>query len=141
MKKAWNSFVNWFTRTVNVWSRIVDWATHHKPDRLKGPYITSVTHAVVAVLGLMAPLPKLGPQPLGLLGIAIFFFTGIPFVWLAASALTVGWYWRREYRQTGLKPKPRYRDGEKLSFGQRFDTWMDAIFPTVAVVLQWMWLL
>ncbi len=126
---------------IDMWGRFVGWVTSHKPEFLKGPYVTSVSHAVVTVLGLMAPLPKVGPQPLGLLGILIFHFTGIPFVWLAASALTAGWYWRREYLQTGLKPKPRYRDGEKLSFGQRFDTWMDAIFPTVAVILHWMWLL
>jgi len=89
----------------------------------------------------MAPLPKVGPVPLGPLGMILFFFTGIPWLWLAASTMTAGWYWRREYRQTGLKPKPKFRDGVKLTFGQRFDTWMDAIFPTVAVVLQWIWLL
>ncbi len=126
---------------IGVWSRIVGWVSKHKPVFLKGPYVTSATHAVVTLLGLMAPLPKVGLQPLGLLGMAIFYFTGIPFVWIAASGLTAGWYWRREYLQTGLKPKPRYLNGEKLSFGQRFDTWMDVLFPTVVFILQLMWLL
>ena len=126
---------------IDMWSRIVGWVTSHKPDFLQGPYVTSATHAVVTMLGLMAPLPKVGLQPLGLLGMAIFYFTGIPFVWIAASGLTAGWYWRREYLQTGLKLKPIYKDGEKLSFSQRFDVWMHVLAPTVVVVLQWMWLL
>lgn len=120
----------------NPWKWIVDKVTP-PPKWAKGPYKTSATHALVTVLGLM-------PYPIGLAGIAVFSLWSHSWLWLAASSWTCGWYWVREYRQTGLRPKGPYMttwdpapEVVERSFGQRYDTWMDVLFPTIALGLMY----
>ena len=111
------------------WKTFVDRIRKGRPEWTRGPYITSATHALITVLGLM-------PYPFGPVGM-VFLVTGNgPWVWLAASTWTCAWYWVREYKQTGLRPKSK----EGHTWGQRWDTWMDAIFPTVALGAMWWWL-
>ena len=120
------------------WEALVYWFKHSRPQWTRGPYITSATHALITVLGLM-------PYAVGPLGMLLYFTLGNPWLWLAAATWTCGWYWRREYRETGLKPKSMFhmRDGVqvKRTWGQRWDTWMDALFPTFALGGLFWWLL
>ena len=109
---------------------VPDWVIHparYMPKCLRGPYITSVLHALLTVVHFLP------------IGILVYWITGDPTVWLFLSTMAAGFYWGRELCQTDLKPKPKVRaDGSLRSFGERWDTWMDAIFPTVALgVLYW----
>ncbi len=90
------------------------------PEWARGPYKTSVIHALITVVPALA----------------IFLLTDDAQLATFASDGTLGYYWGREYHTTGLRP----REGEGLSWGERWDTWMDAIFPTVAVMAFHWWL-
>lgn len=118
---------------MGFWNTLVDRVAKGRPKDhwSRGPYITSAAHALITVLGLM-------PYPFGTLGIVFFLLGESPLLWLGGSTLTCGWYWRREYKQTGLRPKHKLKALEggvivKRTFGQRYDTWMDVLFPTVAL--------
>ncbi len=145
-----------FTWLLGKWTALIDYLKKDRPDWTRGPYITSATHALITVLGLWPHQPKgekwrLGwRSTLGPLGMVLQFTLGIPWLWIFASTATLIWYWIRDYNQTGLKPKPKHPPGTTwtqgaeppgLSFGQRYDTWMDVIFPTIAYAGQVWWLL
>ena len=125
----------------NPWTQILDKVTP-APAWARGPIKTSVTHAGITVLGLM-------PYPMGLLGIGYFVWTTHSSMWVIGSGLTLAWYWVREYRQTGLVPRGKFTmriNGvdTSRSFAERYDTWLDVLFPTFAYGMQlgllgWLW--
>ena len=116
-----------------IWDSIVKRFKNRPRDHWsRGPYITSLWHTLVTLLGLQ-------PYPFGVAGIYIWLTGNGPWFLLASDLWTFIWYWIREYKETGLRPKPKiharltreagytvYR-----TFGQRWDTWMDVIFPTI----------
>lgn len=129
---------------MNPWTWIVDKVTP-PPDWMRGPIKSSINHAVITVLGLM-------PIPLGPFAIWYFIKTEHSWAWIVSSGITLVYYWIREYKQTGLKPKGRVnarlsRDAGGYvyrTFWQRYDTWFDVLFPTFAYGLQlgllgWLW--
>lgn len=81
-------------RMSNLWRDFAIW--FHRKSKLgsKGPYITSFTHGIVTMFGLM-------PHPFGPLGIVLWWWTGVPWLWLLASTRTAAWYWDREQKQHG----------------------------------------
>lgn len=115
----------------------------------QGPIRSSIMHAIITVLGLWPErVPKgakgkkwrLGFRSIGgPLGMMLFGWSGVPWLWLLASTATLIWYWLREWDGTRLLPKPKYRIKETLAreavrytWLQRYDTWFDVIVPTVA---------
>ena len=100
------------------WKTFVGWIKRKSTLGARGPYITSTTHALITVLGLM-------PYPVGALGMLLYFTTGNPWLWLVASTWTCGWYWRRELRQ---------HDGR---IPWRLDPVLDVAMPTLSLAAQW----
>ena len=117
------------------WETFTRFAQKSVPKFVRGPYVSSSFHAVFSVAGVV-------PYPIGLIGFGLFYVTGMPWLWLAGSTFSVGWYWVREYNQSGIRLKPKLLpSGVPRSFGSRYDPIMDVLFPTVAVAAQYLWLL
>ncbi len=115
----------------NIVDRIMS-IEKNRPDWLRGPYITSATHAFFTVIHFVP------------VGIVVYWLTGNPWTWLALSTTACIWYWIREYLEHGgkipLKSKLKYRDGQYVerTFGQRWDSWFDVLWPTAALgMLYW----
>ena len=114
---------------------ILDWIRENRWDWTRGPYITSATHALITVVHFVP------------VGIVFFWRTGNPVLWLVLSTLTCVWYWIREWREHDgsipLKGKYKWRDGVKIerTFGQRWDSWFDVLWPTAALGGLFWWLL
>ncbi len=108
----------------------------HKPDFLRGPWVTSGSHALLAVLGIP---PFLVPGPLG---IYIWYLNSDHWwLWGASMVLSSVWYTIREKRQHAWS-WARFLDegfrmflnqGEGLTFGQRWDPVADFVFCWAAI--------
>ena len=139
----------------DAWRTLVDWLKKNRPAWTRGPYITSATHALVTVLGLW-PHQKPGSpwrlgwrSALGPVGVYVWWLDHEHWwLWAAASTCTLVWYHIREKRANGwtlarfrdegwsMFVKDRYvtaPDGVKeRTWGQRFDSVMDLVFPDAA---------
>ncbi len=116
----------------------------------QSPPLTWAFHALMVVGGVV-------PLPIGAVGIIWWQYTGHTWLWITGSGITLIWYWVREYRQNGLKPKAKWFTATQedppvgtqevvfeRSFIQRYDPWFDVLVPTFGSGLQlgllgWLW--
>ena len=107
-----------------------------RPRFLRGPYGSSLAHALVVLFG-----------PLAWPGIWYFIAATHSWLWLVGSGIMLLLYWIREYQQTGLRAKPNTfltGEGTRFTLAQRYVTWLNVLFPTFAYGLQigllhWFW--
>lgn len=125
--------------------RVQRWSLNHIG---RGPIVTSSTHALVTVLGLV-------PVPFGPFAIWYFIVTTHSWPWIVSSGITLVWYWRREYLQNGIERKDEYiyverepddprGEFERRTLLERYDPWLDVGVPTFAYgllcgLLGWLW--
>jgi len=129
---------------MNIWEKVVDRVNGKIPRAWKkSPAKTSSFHALMTVLGLV-------PFPFGPFAIWYFVVTTHSWPWLVASGISLVWYYRREYLQSGIKLKSRYyRDTvvdwvKERTFLERLDPVLDVAVPTLAYglllgLLGWLW--
>ena len=127
---------------MNPWTSAVRHIDNLVPQSWKqNPPLTWAAHTAMTVLGLV-------PLPVGPFAIWYFVETTHSWPWILSSGAALIWYWVREYRQNGLKPKDVAKIiGTKVvrrTFIQRYDPWFDVLVPTFAYGLQlgllgWLW--
>ena len=99
------------------WEVVVKWVEGHVPF-YGADWISPLAHALVTVLGLM-------PVPVGTAGIVLWYFTGVPWLWLAGSTWTWRWYFLRERREHGG------------AIPWRLDPILDVVVPGLALDALW----